>query len=199
MKTNPDDRKVVEELVKQAQQGHQPAFAALYERYYDQIYRYVSFKCGSPTEAEDITGEVFLKMLESIHTFKWKGHPFTSWLYRIAHNQVVDNFRRKGRRQTVPLEDAKERTGVNASDLERAAAINMTMKEVLAAMDSLTDLQREVISLRFGSGLSVAETAQSVGRKDNAVKALQHAGLKKLRQAMVPVAPANFPVIEGDA
>ncbi|MCH7800744.1 MAG: sigma-70 family RNA polymerase sigma factor, partial [Chloroflexi bacterium] len=141
----------------------------------------------------------FLKMLESIHTFKWKGHPFTSWLYRIAHNQVVDNLRRKGRRQTVPLEDAREKSGVDASDLERAAEINVTMTEVLSAMDSLTDLQREVISLRFGSGLSVAETAQSVGRKDNAVKALQHAGLKKLRQAMVPVAPANFPVIEGDA
>ena len=199
MQTNPDDRKVVEELVKQAQQGHQPAFAALYERYYDQIYRYVSFKCGSPTEAEDITGEVFLKMLESIHTFTWKGHPFTSWLYRIAHNQVVDNFRRKGRRQTVPLDDAEERIGVNASDLERAAEINMSMGEVMAAMDSLTDLQREVISLRFGSGLSVAETAQAVGRKDNAVKALQHAGLKKLRALMAPKAPAIAPAINGDA
>ena len=153
MKTNPDDRKVVEELVKQAQQGHQPAFAALYERHYEQIYRYVSFKCGSPTEAEDITGEVFLKMLESIHTFKWKGHPFTSWLYRIAHNQIVDNFRRQGRRQTVPLENAKERIGVNASDLERTAEINMSMTEVLTAMDSLTDLQREVVPLRFGPGL----------------------------------------------
>jgi RNA polymerase sigma-70 factor (ECF subfamily) len=198
MQTNPDDRKVVEELVKQAQQGHQPAFAGLYERCYDQIYRFVSFKCGSATEAEDITGEVFLKMLESIHTFKWKGHPFTSWLYRIAHNQVVDNFRRKGRRQTVPLDDAKERTGINASDLERAAEINMTMTEVMTAMDSLTDLQREVISLRFGSGLSVSETAEAVGRKDNAVKALQHAGIKKLRASMAPEAPAITPVIEGD-
>lgn len=199
MQTNPDDRKVVGELVKKAQQGHQRAFAGLYERYYDQIYRYVSFKCGSPTEAEDITGEVFLKMLESIHTFKWQGHPFTSWLYRIAHNQIVDNFRRKGRRQTVPLDDAERRIGVDASDLERAAEINMTITDVMSAMDSLTDLQREVISLRFGSGLSVAETAQAVGRKDNAVKALQHAGLKKLRALMVQLTPAISPAIEGDA
>ena len=184
MQTNPDDRKVVEELVKKAQQGHPPAFAGLYELYYDQIYRYVSFKCGNPTEAEDITGEVFLKMLESIHAFKWQGHPFTSWLYRIAH---------------VPLDDAEHRIGVDASDLERAAEINMTMTDVISAMDSLTDLQREVISLRFGSGLSVAETAQAVGRKNNAVKALQHAGLKKLRALMVQLPPAISPAIEGDA
>jgi RNA polymerase sigma-70 factor (ECF subfamily) len=142
---------------------------------------------------------VFLKMLESIHTFKWQGHPFTSWLYRIAHNQIVDNFRRKGRRQTVPLDDAEHRIGVDASDLERAAEINMSMTDVMSAMDSLTDLQREVISLRFGSGLSVAETAQAVGRKDNAVKALQHAGLKKLRALMVQLTPAISPAIEGDA
>ena len=199
MQTNPDDRKVVEELVKKAQQGHPPAFAGLYELYYDRIYRYVSFKCGNPTEAEDITGEVFLKMLESIHAFKWQGHPFTSWLYRIAHNRIVDNFRRKGRRRTVPLDDAEHRIGVDASDLERAAEINMTMTDVISAMDSLTDLQREVISLRFGSGLSVAETAQAVGRKNNAVKALQHAGLKKLRALMVQLPPAISPAIEGDA
>ena len=68
----------------------------------------------------------------------------------------------------------------------------------MSAMESLTDLQREVISLRFGSGLSVAETAQAVGRKDNAVKALQHAGLKKLRAIMAPKAPAIAPAIEGD-
>jgi RNA polymerase sigma-70 factor (ECF subfamily) len=75
----------------------------------------------------------------------------------------------------------------------------MTMTDVMSAMDSLTDLQREVISLRFGSGLSVAETAQAVGRKDNAVKALQHAGLKKLRALMVQLTPAISPAIEGDA
>ena len=138
-------------------------------------------------------------MLESIHTFKWQGHPFTSWLYRIAHNRIVDNFRRKGRRRTVPLDDAEHRIGVDASDLERAAEINMTMTDVISAMDSLTDLQREVISLRFGSGLSVAETAQAVGRKNNAVKALQHAGLKKLRALMVQLPPAISPAIEGDA
>ena len=89
MANRPADKQV-EEIVKQAQAGEQAAFAKLYEMYYDQIYRYVSFKCGNQIEAEDLSGEVFLKMIESIHTFRFKGFPFTSWLYRIAHNVVSD-------------------------------------------------------------------------------------------------------------
>ncbi len=197
MQARNDDRKAVEALVKQAQQRHQPAFAALYELYYDQIFRYVSFKCGSPTEAEDITGEVFLKMLESIDRFRWRGHPFTSWLYRIAHNLVVDYFRKKGARPTAPLDAAANKIG--ASDLEYQASISLTMSEVTVAMDVLTDLQREVIALRFASGLSIAETAETIGKRQNAVKALQHAGLKKLRQALAPPAPVASAVAEGEA
>jgi RNA polymerase sigma-70 factor (ECF subfamily) len=189
MQARKDDRKAVEQLVRQAQEGHQPAFAALYEMYYDQIFRYVSFKCGSPSESEDITGEVFLKMLVSIDRFRWQGHPFTSWLYRIAHNLVVDHFRKNGARPTLPLEAALNTTGASASDLEYLAEISLTMSDVVLAMEDLTDLQREVIALRFASGLSTAETAATIGKKDNAVKALQHAGLKKLRQALAPPTP----------
>ena len=104
MQARNDDRKTVETLVRQAQQNHQPAFTSLYELYYAQIFRYVSFKCGSTTEAEDITGEVFLKMIESIHSFRWKGYPFTSWLYRIAHNLVAIWHRDTQRRPTVALD-----------------------------------------------------------------------------------------------
>ena len=189
MQARKDDRQAVESLVRQAQQGHQPAFAALYEMYYDQIFRYVSFKCGSPSEAEDLTGDVFIKMLESINSFRWKGHPFTSWLYRIAHNLVVDYFRKKGTRRTVPLDAAANAIGASASDLEYRADISLTMSDVVLAMDNLTDLQREVIALRFASGLSIAETAETLGKRGNAVKALQHVGLKKLRLALAPPAP----------
>lgn len=178
------DQKIVENLVEQARKGDQDAFSALYEKYYDQIYRYVYFKCGSRSDAEDITGQVFLKMLEAIHSFKWKGHPFTSWLYRIAHNQIIDNFRRKNRSQTIPFESVNDQVGIDSADIDRVVSINVTMAAVWKAMDGLTDLQREVISLRFGSGLSIDETASAVGRNGNAVKALQHAGLKKLRQIM---------------
>ncbi len=183
-------QKQVEDIVKQAQAGDSSAFAQLYEMYYDPIYRYVSFKCGNQLEAEDLSGEVFLKMLESIHTFKFRGFPFTSWLYRIAHNVVVDYFRRRGRRPTVPLDNAITAASDAHTDLEKLAEVSIAIREVVSAMDNLTDLQREVITLRFAAGLSIAETAKAVGRKENAVKSLQHAGIRKLRYALTP--PCNL-------
>ena len=96
MAATPADADSVEDIVRLAQAGDSSAFGRLYEMYYDQIHRYVAFKCGNQLEAEDLTGEVFLKMIESIDKFKFKGFPFTSWLYRIAHNTVIDNFRTKG-------------------------------------------------------------------------------------------------------
>ena len=171
-------------LVKQAQAGGAAAFSALYEQYYDSIFRYVSFRTGSPADAEDITAEVFVRMIESIHRFKWKGYPFSSWLFRIAHNLVVDFYRRNGRRQTVPLENAPPLLEAATFDADARMDLELTMDDVRKAMESLTDLQREAITLRFAAGLSVAETAKAMGKKDNAVKALQHAGLKKLRRTL---------------
>lgn len=171
-------------LVMEAQAGGDAAFSALYEHYYDSIFRYVSFRMGSVTDAEDITAEVFVRMIESIHRFKWKGHPFSSWLFRIAHNLVVDFYRKKGRRQTVSLESAPPIAESVALDADARMDIELTMGDVRRAMESLTDLQKEAITLRFAAGLSVAETAKAMGKKDNAVKALQHAGLKKLRRSL---------------
>ena len=86
----------------------------------------------------------------------------------------------------MPLDEMIADTTPGESDLERHAEVSWTMREVARAMEDLTDLQREVITLRFAGGLSVAETASAVGRKENAVKALQHAGIRKLRQIMTP-------------
>ena len=186
MQVGSDATRDVEKLVRKAQKGDAASFASLYEHFSDQIFRYVSFKTGSPAEAEDITGDVFVRMLSSIHSFKWQGHPYSSWLFRIAHNLVVDYFRKKGRSKTVPIEEASATTGVSSSDLVSHVELNLSMREVRGAMEGLTDLQREVISLRFAGGLSISETARAVGKKENAVKALQHAGLKKLRRILGP-------------
>ena len=179
----------VEQAVGKAQKGDAASFAVLYEHYYDKIFRYVSFKSGNPLEAEDITAEVFVKMIESIHTFRWKGYQFSSWLFRIAHNLVMDHFRKRGRRPVVALDDVPALATAYSPDLDHQVDINMSMESVQVAMKDLTDLQREVISLRFAGELSVAETARAVGKKDNAVKALQHAGLKKLRSILSSETP----------
>ena len=183
----------VSDLVRKAQGGDQSSFALLYERFFDQIFRYVSFKTGSTTEAEDITGEVFVRMIESIHRFKWQGHPFSSWLFRIAHNLIVDYFRGKGKKALVPLEGTADNLQSAQVDVDRQIDVELAMDEIHGAMAGLTDLQREVISMRFAGGLSVAETARAIGKKDNAVKALQHAGLKKLRKMLV--AEDSLPVL----
>ena len=142
------------------------------------------FKSGSVAEAEDITEEVFLRMLESVRSFKWKGYPFSSWLFRIAHNLVVDHFRRNGRQKTSPLESVSGTIGATTHDVDSYLDTELSMVQVSEAMTELTDLQREVLSLRFSGGLSVRETAEAVGKNENAVKALQHAGVKKLRMLL---------------
>ncbi len=176
----------VEDLVRRAQQGHSEAFAGLYEAYYDKIYRYVMFKTGDTLEAEDLTEEVFLRMLESIGSFKWQGYPFTSWLFRIAHNLVIDYYRKAGRQKKTSLDDAMRVVGSDGVDVDRKLDIELSIKEVKEAMGGLTQLQQEVLSLRFAGGLSVAETAETMGKKENAVKALQHAAIKKLRTLLGP-------------
>lgn len=181
MRSGSNAQPSVDEAVGRAQEGDAAAFAVLYEDYYDRIFRYVSFKTGNSLEAEDITAEVFVKMLESIDSFRWQGYQFSSWLFRIAHNLIVDHFRKRGRRHIVALDDAPAAATEYNPDLDRKLDVDMSMVPVQEAMKDLTDLQREVISLRFAAGLSVAETARAVGKKGNAVKALQHAGIKKLR------------------
>ena len=172
------------DLVKGAQDGDTASFARLYEHFYARIFRYVSFKTGNASEAEDITEDVFLRMLESISTFRFRGPPFSSWLFRIAHNLVVDHFRKKGREKLAPLEDSFGVRGAPSSDMDRELDIQIRMTEVRRAMTGLTDLQREVIVLRFAGGLSINETARAVGKRVNAVKALQHAGIRGLRRRM---------------
>jgi len=174
----------LEEAVRGAQGGDVSAFAQLYEHFYDQIFRYVSFKVGSVHEAEDITEEVFLRMLESVSSFKFQGSPFSSWLFRIAHNLVVDYYRKSGRANVTDLDAALAVKGDNAADMDRQMDVELQMRQVDHAMRGLTDLQKEVISLRFAGGLSINETASAVGKKVNVVKALQHAGIKSLRRRL---------------
>lgn len=174
----------IKKLVAGSQMADTESLAALYEQFYDKIFRYLSFKIGNVIDAEDLCEEVFLRMLESISAFKWKGAPFSSWLFRIAHNLVVDYFRKKSRQKQKPLEDAERTIDTNSKDIDQEVDNRLSIQAVHKAMNGLTKLQREVISLRFAGELSIVETAVAIGKKENAVKALQHAGIKNLRQKL---------------
>jgi len=172
-----------ESLVQRAKQRDPEAFAQLYEAYFDKIYRYMALKIGNETEAEDMTQQVFLKALQSISSFKWRGIPFSAWLFRIAHNQVVDYLRRKTKRVTVPIEDIP----VIASDdnPQLMAERRSDIERLVSATGQLTEAQREVVSLRFAGELSVAEVAKIMGKSQGAVKALQHSAILALRRALL--------------
>tara|TARA_B100000809_G_C15086376_1_gene511614 strand:+ start:402 stop:992 length:591 start_codon:yes stop_codon:yes gene_type:complete len=176
----------IDRYVVLAQKGESSAFEALYDHFYDQIFRYIVFKTSDFTTAEDLTEDVFLRMLESIRKFKPQGHPFSSWLFRIAHNRVIDHYRKRGRDRNVPLDTILSTVGDSQTTLDNYVETKLAMREVNQAMAQLTELQREVLNLRFAGGLSIKETAETVKRNENSVKALQHSAVKKLRILLQP-------------
>ena len=179
-------RRSEEDLVRRAKQQDQEAFSRLYEGYFDKIYRYIVIKVGNETEAEDMTQQVFLNALQSISSFRWQGVPFSSWLYRIAHNQVVDYFRKKTKRpgtfDDVPhnISDSNKN-----NDPQKTTEHNLNIEQLLVAAQQLTEAQREVISLRFTSDLSTAEVAKIMGKSQGAIKALQHSAIVALRKKLL--------------
>jgi len=170
-----------ESFVRRAQQRDQEAFAQLYEGYFDKIYRYVAIRIGDRMEAEDITQQVFLNAIKAISSFRWRGIPFSAWLFRIAHNQVVDYLRRKTKRPTIPLDES-----LVASDYDPQliAGQKLDIERLHSATGKLTPAQQEVISLRFAGELSIAQVARIMGKSEGAVKALQHSAIVALRKTL---------------
>ena len=177
-----------EDLVRRAQRREPEAFGQLYEEHFDRIYRYVLIRVRNQADAEDITQQVFLKALESIGSYRWRGMPFASWLFRIAHNLVVDHWKKMSRQkvEAVAPEVIDELAGGSSGDPAALTELNFDVKQLAVACEQLTDGQREIISLRFAGGLSVAESAKVMGKSEGAVKVLQHAALVKLRRILCP-------------
>jgi RNA polymerase sigma-70 factor (ECF subfamily) len=170
-----------ESLIRRAQQRDAEAFAQLYETYFDPIYRYIFFKTGRQAEAEDLTQQVFLKAFQSITSFQWRGVPFSSWLFRMAHNQVVDYLRKRSREKALPLDEARMGGDIDPASL---AEHRLTLEQLRAASQRLSPAQQEVLHLRFAAGLSIAEVAAAMGKSEGAIKSLQHSALLRLRQLL---------------
>ena len=171
-----------QKVVFQACGGDKEAFTQLYECHFDRIYRYVALKIGNRTEAEDMTQQVFIKAYESIGSYKSQGVPFSAWLFRIAHNQMVDYVRKQSKRPTVPLDESMPI--LSNSNPEHEVETKMELEKVTAASKHLTEAQREVISLRFAGGLSIEETARAMKKSEGAVKALQFSAVRALRKTL---------------
>jgi len=172
-----------EGLVQRAQQRDTEAFAQLYEAYFDKIYRYIAMRIRNETEAEDMTQQVFMKVLQSISSYKNTGVPFSSWLYRIAHNQLVDFLRQQNKKSTVDIEGLP--LPYMGDDPQHMMEKQADVEELKKATKQLTAAQQEVLSLRFAGELSIAECADIMGKSEGAIKALQHSAVLALRKALV--------------
>ena len=168
------------ELVRAAQRGDRDAFAMLYEANVERVYRYLLGRMGQRADAEDVTAEVFIRAMNALDTYKPQRVPFVGWLLRIAHNQAVNYFKKQARRRELPLLD----TINSADDPAERAVRRIAAGGVREAMGDLTDLQREVIGLRFGAQLTIAETARAMNRTEQATKFLQHSALRALRRVL---------------
>ena len=170
-----------ESIVRRAKQHDQMALTQLYEENFDKIYRYIVLKIGEKTEAEDMTQQVFLKAFKNISTYKYQGLPFSSWLYRIAHNQIVDYFRKKSKRATVPLDES---LAAGDSDPSQEVELSLDIEDLSRATKRLSKAQQEVISLRFAGEFSIAQVARMMGKSEGAIKALQHSAIVSLRKVL---------------
>ncbi len=166
------------DLVRRAQQGDARAFGVLYEQHVDRVYAYIAHRVGNRADAEDLTEEVFLKALANLGRFRWRGS-LLPWLLTIARNLVTDHWRRRNREREWPLAPPAAANG-----LTDAVERHWQREQLRAAAGELTELQQQVIALRFAAGLSIAETAQVMGRSENAVKNLQHKAIAALRRQL---------------
>lgn len=162
--------------------SHEAELACLYGEYYDKISRYAAVHIGNRTDAEDIAGDVFLKALESLGSYEHRGIPMQAWLFKIAHNLVVDYLRKMSKRKTVDIDNVTVRSNDSP---EVIAEEKIEVERVKIAMEQLTREQREVLSLRFFGELTSKETASIMGKSDGAVREMQRAATSKLRILLV--------------
>lgn len=175
---------IEKDVVSRAVKGDGQAFAQLYEENFDKIYRYVYLRLGNQAEAEDLSQEVFVKALEAIGSYKWRNLPFASWLFRIAHNQIVDYLRKHTKVREAPFDD-NNMISIGEASPASVAEQGLEIEELIDAVKKLSPAQREVISLRFGAELSIAEVAEALGKSPGTVKALQYNGIVALRKMLL--------------
>jgi RNA polymerase sigma-70 factor (ECF subfamily) len=172
-------------LVERAIERDTEAFSMLYSLYFDRVYRYARLRLRNPADAEDVTAAVFLSAWRAIDRFSPKHETsFAGWLFRLAHNTVVDRYRRL--RETVSLDgpEASCAEDISFPSPEVELEWHLTLAELHTALQSLTDEQREVVLLRFVEGLSAREVGDIMGKHEGTVRGMQFRAIEALRRAL---------------
>ena len=171
-------------VVDAARAGNDAALSELYTLYFPRVYRYILARTGNSYDAEDLTEEVFMKVLEAIERFEWREAPFSAWLFRIAHNALISQRRKDGARgRSAPL---TEGLALDHQGPDELVESRLALRDIMDAAQKLPEAQRQVIAFRFGAGFSVAETARAMNKGEGNVKVIQHKAIAKLREMVRP-------------
>jgi len=169
------------EIVRRAQDYQEDALQSLYEVYYPKVYNYAFLQLGDVHAAEDLSSDVMLKMVESIKSYKFKGLPFSAWVFRIARNRLIDLHRRRKRRGEVDLNESIAGTLASPHSMAERA---LERGQLQVALKHLTGEQRQVIVLKFIQGFDNRSIGSIMGRSEGAIKSLQHRALGALRRIL---------------
>ncbi|MEA2008041.1 MAG: RNA polymerase sigma factor [Chloroflexota bacterium] len=167
-------------LIQRAKKGDPAAFAEIYDRCQPPIYRYISYRVNNPLDVDDLTSDVFVRLVEQIDRFTYRGKPILAWLYTIARNLVIDYYRRVGREKQSPLD---EQLAANTGAVEEYVDTALDLQRLNGMLQHLTEAQQNVIIFKFIEGYSNAQVAQLMGKTVGSIKSLQHRGLAALRRA----------------
>ena len=170
------------DLVRKAQGGDADAYSAIFDQHYSPVYRYLFYRLGDVKLAQDLTSEVFVRMVEKLDTFEPSGRPLLAWLYTIARNLVADDYRRNGKVTHLPLDEALT-SGMHANPV-RQAEQSLLADCLRLVIEKLTEDQQQVILLKYVENQSNAQVARILGKTQGAVKSLQHRALASLRRAL---------------
>lgn len=178
----PDEPEIVALVDRAVASRDQQAFGELYDRLVVRVYRYLYFRTGSRTDAEDLTEQVFLKAWEAIQRFRWQGRPFLAWLYRLAHNVLVDHHR--ARRPTTSLHDDARPLDFPSEAAARDMARRLDAELLVQVVQQLTPEQQQVIVLKFIDGYDTEQIARMLDKREGAIRALQLRALLSLRRLL---------------
>ncbi len=175
------------QLIERARLGDSDSFGRLYDHYGPAIYRFIAIRVTVREEAEDLTHEVFLSAWQKLPTYKERGFPFGSWLYRIARNRVIDYWRTK--KIYLSLDDPEQEIGEqlpdeNSSSPASELDTNISLEEIKSAIKDLSPNQQDVLILRFVEDLSPAEIAKILNKREGTIRILQFRAIKSLKRIL---------------
>ncbi|MDP3970106.1 MAG: sigma-70 family RNA polymerase sigma factor [bacterium] len=175
------DKEEIINSIKLSQTGNTEAFGRLFDYYYPEIHRYIYYRVGHQQDAEDVTASIFIKIWDKINLYDQEKASFRVWIYRVAHNHMVDFYRKK--RETYELhENAMLMDPKDNPEI----LTNQEKKRLLEALNKLTPVQQQILQLQFFSDLSNKEIANIVDKKEGAIRAIQFRALRTLLDELKP-------------